>query len=227
MIQVYYTCLPGKMPVAYYYKYLQVLPKDLQERNARFRNWHDRWLNLFGKLLLIEALEPFGYSAFCLGALHYNSNGRPYISDDIDFNISHSGKYVLCAVGHHIRLGIDIEEIKHVDVKDFENVMTSEQWKDIFNSEDLYRSFFSYWTIKESVIKADSRGLSIPLDSIHIYGNEAICDSRTWYLTDVCIDKNYCSTLATSEKNIQVNIQFKDFLMNSAYLNSGFMQHKK
>jgi 4'-phosphopantetheinyl transferase len=211
MIQVYYTCLPGKLTEAAYYNYLCKLPKELQERNARFRNWSDRWLNLLGKLLLIEALEPFGYSAHCLDKLHYNDNGRPSISNDIDFNISHSGKYVMCAVGRHIRLGIDIEEIKQIDVKDFENVMTGAQWKDIFNSEDLYRSFFSYWTIKESVIKADSRGLSIPLDSIHVYGDEAICDSRTWYLTDLCIDQNYCTSLAANEKNIEVNILFKDF----------------
>lgn len=217
MIQVYYTRLPQQLQVPDYYKYLSLLPAELQQKSIRFWQWRDRWLNLLGKLLLVRALEPLGFTASCLQALQYGLNGRPSISPQVDFNISHSGDYVLCAVGSGLRLGVDIEEIKQVDLSDFENVMSKDQWTQIFNSEDVYRTFFSYWTIKESVIKADSRGLSVPLDGIHVFDNEAFCGSDTWHLTDLGIHRNYCSCIATNKKNIKIELHYTDFLLNSPH----------
>src|ERR1044072_4992363 len=139
------------------------MPEPLQEKNLKYLRWQDRHAHLFGKMLLGEALQKFGLDSTCLHTLQYNEYDRPYIPGDIDFNISHAGEYVLCAIGRNVRLGIDIEKIHAVDFSDFENVMTDEQWKIIKNNDNPLKTFFSYWAIKESVIKADSRGLSIPL----------------------------------------------------------------
>src|SRR5688572_25149287 len=98
-----------------YGAYLQRLPAVLREKNLRFVRWQDRQANLIGNILLIESLRRFGFGGDSLERLKYNEYGRPYISEEIDFNISHSGEYVLCVAGKGIRLGVDIERIRPVD----------------------------------------------------------------------------------------------------------------
>ncbi len=109
----------------------------------------------------------------------YNNYDRPYINDIIDFNIYHSGNYVVCAIGQDLKHGIDIEKVQDIDFKNFKKVMTDMQWQDIIRSKSPGSAFFKYWTIKESVIKTDSRGLSIPLLDIHVENNKVIYDNQT------------------------------------------------
>lgn len=201
MVQVFYTRIHEQMPQWLYNKYLNLLPPDLQQKNMRLRNWKDRLLQLSGKILLLDALRQFGVSAGCLHDLRYNEYSRPYLPGDIDFNISHSGNYVLCAVGKNVQLGVDIEQIKNISFDDFENVMNAEQWQRIKNSHNQLQQFYNYWAIKESVIKADSRGLSLPLKKIFIENNTALCDNKTWYLIELNIHSDYCSFLAVNKES--------------------------
>ena len=199
MVLVFYTRIQEQMPQWLYDKYLTLLPLNLQEKIVRLRQWKDKLLQLSGKILLLEGLQKFGLSGNCLHDLQYNEYNRPYIPGEIDFNISHSGNYVVCAMGKGIQLGIDIEQIKNIRFEDFENVMTHEQWQYIKNGHNQLQYFFKYWAIKESVIKADSRGLSIPLKNIIIENNTALCDDKTWYLNELNIDNDYCSFLAVNK----------------------------
>ena len=60
MIDIFYTSFTTPIEEAHYTKLLSLLPKDLQERNEKFVRWQDKHANLFGKLLLIEALKYHG-----------------------------------------------------------------------------------------------------------------------------------------------------------------------
>ena len=207
MISISCTNVPDFLTASLFDHYLSLLPAEMQNRNRRFRQWKDRLLHLAGKLLLLQALQDFGYDNQVLCLLRYNEYGRPYLPGaDIDFNIAHSGDYVLCAVGQQARLGVDIEKISQVDFADFTNVMTPEQWARINNSPDPLHSFFNCWAIKESVIKADSRGLSIPLNDIFIGNETATCNGRTWYLKQLNIDEGYCAFLATDKSGHAVSV---------------------
>ena len=199
MISVYYTSVQEQLPDFLYQEQLSRLPEQLQERNVRFRQWKDRLLHLTGKLLLIEALQQFGFGDKCLYNLQYDQYNRPFIEGDIDFNISHSGNYVLCAIGQNMHLGIDIEQIRDIDFSDFEQVMTTYQWNIIKNAPSQEKQFFQYWAVKESVIKADRRGLAIPLNDIEIEDNVAYCDDKKWHLKELNIDNEYSAFLAVNK----------------------------
>ncbi len=95
-------------------------------------------------------MKLYGYSPDSLNHLSYTKFGRPYLDNSrIDFNISHSGDYVVCAVTTHGRIGIDIEKIKPIDLFDFERYMTPQEWNAIRDSVEPYHTFYSYWTKKE------------------------------------------------------------------------------
>ena len=212
MIDLLYTKITQPLPAGLWQKYMDSLPKSLQKENAKFLRWQDRHAHLIGKLLLIEGLRPQGFQADILSQLQYNNYGRPFLNWEMDFNISHSGPYVVCALSKNIRLGIDVEEKTHLDFKDFDNIMTEEQWIHIKESADPLHTFYTYWTIKESVIKADSRGLSIPLLSILVKGNTVECDGQIWYLKILHLGEDVCACLATNAEDFILNLRKIDFL---------------
>ena len=211
VVEILYTSFKKALPDSEYSYYLKQLPPLLQEKNLRFLRWQDRHLNLFGKLLLCQGLSKYGYDQKILEKLTYNKYSRPYLNKDLDFNISHSGEYVICAIGKNVKLGVDIEEIKEIDFNNFKQVMTEQQWEDIYQSSNPTKAFFKYWTIKESMIKADSRGLSIPLLDIHVKDNLAYYNNQNWYLKEIVIDENYCSCITTNKQEVDIKLIETDF----------------
>ncbi len=73
----------------------------------------------------------------------------------IDFNISHSNHFVVCAISTNCKIGIDIEQIKPTSLFDFKDRFSEEEWKIILTSDNTYFWFYYYWTAKEAAIKAD------------------------------------------------------------------------
>lgn len=187
------------MNESFYSDYLALLPRDLKESNSRYIRWQDRHCHLFGKLLLIQALKTHNIVADIGTYVKYGAFKRPHLTlPDIDFNISHSGNFVMCAIGKNTRLGIDIEENKNLDLKNFQNVMSSDQWVEINNATYPLKEFYKFWTIKESVIKADGRGFSIPLEKLSVKDNTVQYDDKVWFVQELQIANGYNAALATS-----------------------------
>lgn len=114
------------------------------------------------------------------------------------FNISHSGNYVICAFSEEASLGIDIEEIKMVNLLDFKSFYNDADWQKIMISKNTYNAFFDVWTKKEAVVKAMGQGLSISFPDIILTKNRAIVKDSVWFLKNLRIDKQYCVTLASN-----------------------------
>ena len=194
MIDVYYTALKQTWTLATVNERMRVLPDELQAKNLRYRFWEDRCRHLLGKLMLVEGLRRYKMDKECLKQLRYNRYGRPSLDGTVDFNISHSGEHVVCVVANHAKVGVDIEKRKPVDFKDFTNVMSRVQWMRIKGSADPTRTFFDYWAAKESVIKADGRGMSAPVRDICIEDKRAILEGKEWFLTSPSLfsDSSFC-----------------------------------
>ncbi len=80
----------------------------------------------------------------------------------LDFNISHSGNRVVCILSTQGRVGIDLEETGDIAIDDFQSQFTTAEWAAITGSSMPLQTFYHYWTAKESLIKADGKGLQIP-----------------------------------------------------------------
>jgi len=97
--------------------------------------------------------------------------GKPELKNyrHFHFNISHSGRWVVC-ITDNMPVGIDVEEIKPVDFKIAKNFFSEEECRDLFlrKGRERLEYFYDLWTLKESFIKNRGKGLSIPLDSFTI-----------------------------------------------------------
>jgi 4'-phosphopantetheinyl transferase len=223
-VHIYFTKFNQKLSNSLWDQYINLLPADQKEKNSRFERWQDRHLHLFGKLLLIEGLKLYGFDNGELKNISYNKNDRPYLRNtEIDFNISHSGNYVICAISCNSKIGIDIEEIKSIAFIDFKNVFSIREWSEIEKSSDPTLKFFNFWTRKESAIKADGRGLSMPLDQINVIENLVNIDNQNLYLTDLNIDKGYCTCLATNIECLNIRVVEIDFFESILIKNDTFI----
>ncbi|MCG8411292.1 MAG: 4'-phosphopantetheinyl transferase superfamily protein [Bacteroidales bacterium] len=205
MIHVLYIKYSDPLSPARWNKLISQLPDNLKDKNARFVNWKDKHSNLFGKLLIDFGLKNIVHVNYTLADLKYNKYGRPFVDGFVDFNISHSGEYVICAISDNCKVGIDIQYIMEIEFLHFKNTMNDEQWKAIYNSIDPYKTFFTFWSTKESIIKADGRGLSIPLKELSV-DKKVRCDNKEWYVKKLEIARNYTSYLTTNNNNSQITV---------------------
>ena len=173
------------------------LPLDTISKIRKFQKWQDAHACLFGRLLLREMLSSFSIDQD-LSKLRYTNYQKPYFENsDFNFNISHSGKYVVCAGTNQSKLGIDIEEIKAINIQEFKEQFHTEEWGQIKNAHNL-AGFYKFWTMKEAVIKADGKGLSIPLKNLNLSnsGNHVKIDQAVWSLQEIHLDEDYVCYLA-------------------------------
>lgn len=139
-----------------------------------------------------------------------DSYHKPYIKDYpfIQFNISHSGSFVLLGISKE-KIGVDIEFINaNVDYIDISNNFFSESERFVINkSLGSLSLFYKYWTCKEAILKAEGFGLSIPLSSIEI--NKSVCtidyNDLNWseYRIISTLRDNYYFAIATKVAEIK------------------------
>lgn len=97
--------------------------------------------------------------------------GKPYLPhSDIHFNLSHSGDWVLMAVGKTELIGIDIETLR--GARDLcgiaERYYHPQEYSQLQSLQGGEQAdyFYRLWTLKEAFFKALGTGISAGLDSI-------------------------------------------------------------
>lgn len=144
-------------------------------------------------------------------ALSFVSNefGKPRLASakPVHFNLSHSAGRAVLAVSDSAQVGIDLERIRAIDHLDLaKRYFHSNELAAIVglhDAADQRRAFFLIWTLKEAVVKALGRGLSIPLGSFDVSivsarPHLALAPEgapRTWWLHGETMD-GYCLALA-------------------------------
>ncbi len=211
-VKIFFTRFNSGEETVILNQWLSFLPIALQNINHQFINKEDKVRNLLGKLLLIEALKKSNHQSISLENMKFNNYLKPYLCNNLDFSISHSANYVFCAVGENIKLGIDIEKIKSVDFNDFENVMSQSEWFKINTSPNPFQKFFDFWTLKESLIKAEGKGFFADVNNIIITKNNIIYENNTWFYQKLYIDKNYSGHIVTNHFDTTIEMIFTRFI---------------
>jgi len=204
---LYATEFPRQLPDAAFYHGLDRLPDVLQPKILRFRRWEDAHAALLGKLLLQLALKANDFP-HTLQQLCYTAEAKPYFPAGPNFNISHSGNRVVCALSTAGRVGIDIEAIKPLSFDDFQTQFTPNEWLAIRGAADPVAAFYRFWTAKESLIKADGRGLGIPLLELDVTEYRPIVlDGASWTFQPLSFFPGYAAHLTTGEPNPEISLK--------------------
>jgi 4'-phosphopantetheinyl transferase len=184
---------------------LASLPEKLQQQALRKRLWTDRQLSIAGKLLALQVLQKLGSSPN-LTDLKYNAYQRPYLDTSPEFNIAHSGNIVICCAADNGQAGIDIEQVKEIDLSDYPDYFTPNEWDKINSAPIPYEGFYDIWTRKEAVLKAIGTGFHTPLSSVDVSNDSVIYDDITYHIKSLAINKDYKCHIATTESQTDIQL---------------------
>jgi len=147
------------------------LSDDERERAARFVFERDRRRYRVAHRFLRRLLARYAPAAATL-PFRIGPHGRPSLAtpDALDFNMSHSDRWVLVGMGRDVQWGVDVEAVRAMDDLDAlaaQNFTPAEQ--DELASvapANRLRAFLSGWTRKEACLKALGTGLTVPADRV-------------------------------------------------------------
>ena len=150
-----------------------LVSKDRQEKIDFYRFDKDKKLSAGAYLLLKKLLseESIANPIFKTGKY-----GKAYITnhENIHFNLSHSGKIVLCAISD-MEVGADVEYIDaEIDLNIAKNYFYNSEYENIMKAKNRPEEFFKYWVLKESYMKYTGLGMNLELDSFEIIINNEI-----------------------------------------------------
>jgi 4'-phosphopantetheinyl transferase len=140
-----------------------------QEKALRFIRDTDSQSSIAARGALRTLL--YGYTGIPSNEIQfeYSGNGKPSLAlpvegrggGNLSFNVSHSGDWVVLAIGRNRHIGVDIEMIKpEMDVASIASrYFLPEESARVQNAEDQHAAFFGIWACKEAYVKAAGSAL--------------------------------------------------------------------
>lgn len=158
-----------------YESLLEKLHADRRTKTARYNNREAAVTSVAAGLLLEEIVEKELKLLPVDIQISEGKSGKPYICgyEDFNYNLSHSGDYVVMAYGD-IPVGIDIEHIhkdgmRKNDIAVAKRCFTVDEYSYITGAyQNAPDRFCMIWTMKESYLKLMGTGISVPLNSFEI-----------------------------------------------------------
>lgn len=186
------------LSAAEYDKWHSLMSEDKKRRVDRFRFVDDKKRTVAGEMLARKAIAEWCDVAEESIVFDKKEYGKPLaIGLDVEFNISHSGDMVVCVVDDK-PVGVDIEQIRPIDLTVARRICTSEELRYLFGhvprtedfaytkDKEILKHFFEIWTAKEAYGKCVGNGISyLGIESLSILKTHCIFDDYC-----VCIVKS-------------------------------------
>lgn len=211
--------LTTRIPPAEQAIYQSVLSSTERQAAARFRFEADRERSVVARGGLRWILSPYcGVAPETLN-FQVTKYGKPSLLGvplAPEFNVSHSGDYVLIGVTTGTPCGVDIER-SNPRVKEKEIAGRYFGPREVEWLDRTHKGFLRLWTMKEAIIKAVGRGLSIPLSDVDVTdiaeGKTSIMalktpdiETQTLWLKELDIVEGYAAAVAIIGDQGRVNL---------------------
>lgn len=152
-----------------------LLSADEQARARRFRFEREQRRFTIGRGLLRLILSRYLNIPPENLQFEYGTYGKPALdvgTQNISFNLAHSGELALYAITANLEIGVDLEQIHPIpDVQQLAEQYFSPSEKAELNAlppGERLEAFFRGWTLKEAWLKARGDGLTYPLNQFSV-----------------------------------------------------------
>lgn len=173
--------------------------ENLYERaSAERKRRADRYLRYEDKLRCVTAdallKAALGTDDF---RIEKNAYGKPHVKDrkDFNYNLSHSGKYVVIAFGDS-EVGVDVQQnLADTDMKMIAERFFSEEEREYIAACDrqMTERFYEIWTGKESYLKYLGKGLCMDMRTFSV-------SERKREIRFLTPEEGYSLSLCTADK---------------------------
>ncbi|MED4829453.1 4'-phosphopantetheinyl transferase superfamily protein [Bacillus atrophaeus] len=170
-MKIYGICMERPLKQHETDRLMSFVSAEKREKCGRFYHEEDAHRTLLGDVLVRSVIsEKYGVNKAGID-FFTQEYGKPYAPafPDIDFNISHSGRWVICAIDAE-PIGADIEKMKPISLDIAKRFFSETEYRDLLSThkDEQISYFYHLWSMKESFIKQAGKGLSLPLDSFSV-----------------------------------------------------------
>ncbi|QKS44498.1 4'-phosphopantetheinyl transferase superfamily protein [Paenibacillus cellulosilyticus] len=150
-------------------KLLMLLSPEKRLKTTGYFKKEDQLRSLFAELLARFMIQQETGIEAASVRFSYNHYGKPQIANQrgLYVNWTHAGEWVACALAD-VEVGIDVEKIQCVEQSLVNRCLSKSELAEYERKVDKEKNeyFIKQWTLKESYVKWDSRGIVIPFRSI-------------------------------------------------------------
>ncbi len=215
MIKVTYCKIPEEMNKRQFDELCSYITPDRYQRLRRFLRREDQLRSLYAELLFRVSYSEIIESDRKNSNINFITNpyGKPIILDNknIHFNLSHSGQYVICGISDS-QIGVDIEQYGAYNPGIAQTYYHNLEYQKLKEQQEENRGMYFYdlWTLKESFIKADGRGLHIPLNNFYVTmdenGAEIYGEMTDGYVVSLIrdIDPDYSCAICLKSSKVEL-----------------------
>ena len=166
-----------------YERLASVLDEQEWQRANKFKIVQARSRFVAGRGLLRLMLAWYLSVAPTTIKIEQGEHGKPRLvgstpDHGLVFNVSHSRDLALFAFAHDQKFGVDLEYRRNIkNIRGMVRRCFSDRERSEWDSSDLsqrQRLFFSFWTAKEAMIKADGRGLALGVQRCELQHTPAL-----------------------------------------------------
>ena len=224
-------------------KAMKCIQVEERERIRKFRYRKDAKSSIVGRLLL----RLWASLAFKIPSNQFEftrtDRGRPKLKLALDqgwdFNVSHAGNFTVFVAQTSVdSIGVDVMglndkrfERSDEKIQEFFRIMnkqfTQSEWDQIKSSQNPLATFFRFWTLKESFIKAHGDGLAWDLQRLNfdvkssdLFQSKKFRESvlsidgnlaQNWIFEETIVDSEHCisTALKNSSDDSQVTPAFE------------------
>lgn len=225
-IHIFYIKQTERLPTEIFDVFLKQMPIIFQEEILKYKFWQSAETSLLGKIILKFGFQQLNLP-FTLDDIKVDAKDRPFLNNEFDlslaavshkvdtathfdFNISHSGNYIICAIVKNAKVGIDIEKHRELKSNIANRYFDKDECNEINASKNPSKTFFDLWSLKESAIKCDGRGVEVLSKTYKQYEplhtNTIICDNNLYHYKILVIEDSY-SCHVCSNKKFMVELQ--------------------
>lgn len=209
-----------------------LLNDNEKERQARFAFPKDKQQFALTRALLKTTLTKY-FPNIAPMEWHFTTEkfGKPIIANSLPmpfhFNLSHTRECIGLAVRAGVTLGFDIEDRTRQNNLSAlaKHCFTEKEQEYIFADQhrNLNQRFFTYWTLKEALIKATGRGLAMGLTQLEFtIGKSKICIGpiskeypQNWWFNSH-IMRDYAFALAAPTEHVDQQLTVKYYYAKSS-----------
>ena len=155
--------------------YLSMLTPHEEDRYHRYHFEKDRILFLVTRALVRTTLSRYSTRSPAQWRFEPNAHGKPHLLppcphlEDVSFNLTNTQGLVALLLARSTSCGVDAEylnrPLRYLSLAD--KFFSADEVTNLQAQPPAQQAerFLTYWTLKESFIKAEGKGLAIPLDS--------------------------------------------------------------
>lgn len=186
--------------------YAHLLTPEELVKSEGFVQQDDRNRFIIGRIYLRKLIEKYlkiPAEDVLFGFLEYK---KPYLLNvpNFNFNISHSGDFLIIGISQRWALGVDVEVMNtNMDLYNLiYDTMSTAEIGSILNSSAPREVFYKHWTRKEALLKGVGIGLTDRLkeiscnDGLNLVPSELSSFASPWYVRSFSMENQYMVSIA-------------------------------